>query len=421
MSKLPLIAFGLAAAALAGGIVAGLAVAHSDQSVKVESVAEYLKRNNLTPDARIAEERLPKAEVVGSTEHNFGHLAYQDEIKIKFEIKNTGGSELRIEKAGVSCGKCVSLQIPQKDLPPGVRLAPEAIEHAMLVEPGATAPIYVWFSQKNKEYEPEIAQTATVRTSDPRNRVIEFRITGKITKSYRVIAPRFTLGDITAGSGYESKLGVFGYGPEPLKIENVEFITDATDEDFKIRVEPMSKEEVDAELGATSGYNLVLTAVRPPVGRISHRLRMVVSNGDPPTMEIPIEGNVVGRIQVRCLNTNPRIRFFSGANVLDWSTVSGKEGAEMKFEIRARMKEGDAPLEYKIKEIHPSDLLQAEIGESRMTETAQVTELIVRIPPGSPPANYRSTNVTAKPSRIVIETNDPVTPEVVIGFRFGVE
>ncbi len=420
MSRLPLIATVLAILAIAVGIFSGLQVVKAERSSKIQTIDEYMKEHNLTPKTEIVDANLPKPEVIGDLEHNFGHIGYQEVIRIEFKIKNVGGSELRIDQGEVSCGKCTVIEVPKDNLPEGVKPAPESTGRSLLIAPGATASVFVAFTQKNKEYVPQVSEWARFHTSDPRQKEIEFRIAGKITKTYRLKANQFSLGSLTIGHGLESRLGVFGYGVEPLRIDRVEFLSEVKESEFTAKIEPMPTEEVQAEEGATSGFNIVLTALNPPLGKISQALRLHVANADPPTVDIPVEGTVVGNIQIiragaSSANWSPSL------NYLDWSTVDGKTGAEVNLMIRARMKQSDPLIEFRIKEIFPSDLLEAEFGESKRTENAQTVPLTIRIPPGSKPANYRSLSVDSKPARIVIETNDPVTKEIVIGVRFGIE
>lgn len=420
MKKLPLIAVVLAIIAVSTGVVSALQVVKAERASKIQTIEQYMKERNLTVKTEIVDANLPKPEVVGDLEHNFGHIGYQETIRIEFKIKNVGGSELRIDRGEVSCGKCTAIEVPKDNLPPGVKPAPEALGSSLLVAPGATASVFVAFTQKNKEYVPQVSEWARFRTSDPRHKEIEFRIAGKITKAYRLKANQFNLGSLTVGHSLESRIGIFGYGVEPLKLDRIEFLSEVKESEFTAKIEPMPTEEVQAEEGATSGFNIVLIALNPPLGKINHSLRLHVSNAEPPTVDIPIVGSVVGNIQVIKIGESPA-SWLPSANYLDWSTVDGKTGAEVNLMIRAKMKPSDPFIEFKVKEIYPSDLLAAELGESKRTENAQTVPLKIRIPPGSKPANFRSLSVDSKPAKIVIETNDPVTKEIVIGVRFGIE
>jgi hypothetical protein len=421
MPKLPFIAVILAIVAIALGVGLGFQTANAELKDKVQFAAEYLEKNGIAVDPEHVEERLPKVEIVGEAEQDFGHIGYEDTIRREFQIKNSGKGELRVDAGEVSCGQCTWIEIPHENLPEGVRNAPEDKEGALLIAPGATATVFVHFTQKKKEYTPQVSEWANFRTSDPRNRIVEFRIKGRITKAYRLTSDRFHLAQITIGNGVESRLGVFGYGAEPLQIDKVEFLTEVKDSEFTAKIEPMPDEEVKAEAGATSGFDVVLTGYAPPLGKISHMLRLHVANAEPKTVDIPVGGNVVGNIQLIKIGDNPRVNWLQAENYLDWSVVDGKTGDEIMLRIRAKTKPTDPPIEFKIKSVYPSDSLEAELGESTRLDNAQAVPLKIRIPPGSKPANYRSLSVDSKPARIVIETNDPVTREIVVGVRFGIE
>jgi hypothetical protein len=178
---------------------------------------------------------------------------------------------------------------------------------------------------------------------------------------------------------------------------------------------------VKAEAGATSGFNIVFTAHQPPMGKIDHRLRLQIAHAEPHSVEIPVFGNVVSRIQVILATPNPRAKWLANATYLDWSVIDGKVGDEVTLHLRAKVKAQESPLEFKIKEIFPGDVIKAELGEMKRTESVQIVPIKIRIPAGSKPVNYRSLMVDNKQAKIVIETNDPIAREIVIGLRFGIE
>lgn len=422
MYKLPLTAAVLTLVASIAGVVLGLQWVEAERkSDLLPTVAQHLKKHNITPDEVFVLEKLPKAEVIGEVEKSFNHIGYLETTRVEFKIKNGGGSDLRIDnRREVSCGQCTWLEIPTSNFPPGVKNAPES-QDSLIVAPGATASVFVGFTQKKKAYTPHVSEWAKIHLNDPTLKEIELRINGNITKAYRLTNDKFALADVTVGQSHESRIGVFGYNAEnPLKLDKIEFSTEVRESDFTVRLEPMAEEKVKAEPGAVNGYDIVLTTVKPPLARIAHQLRLHVANAEPPIVDIPIEGRVVGNIQFIGQFANPRIKWITGHNYLDLGLVDGKAGEEVTLKILAKIP-ADAPfIEFKIKEIDP-DFVQAEIGESTRTSNAQMVPVKIRIPPGSKPANFRSLSVDAKPARIVLETNDPVTPEVVIGLRFGIE
>jgi hypothetical protein len=158
------------------------------------------------------------------------------------------------------------------------------------------------------------------------------------------------------------------------------------------------------------------------MGKIDHRLRLQIANAEPHAVEIPVIGNVVSKIQVVQASPNPRVKWIANATYLDWSVVDGKVGDEVALHIRAKVKAQEPPLEFKMKEIFPSDVIKAEFGETIRTENVQIVPIKIRIPAGSKPVNYRSLQVDGnKPAKIIIQTSDSITREIVIGLRFGIE
>lgn len=421
MFRLPLVAAALSVIATVAGVVLGIQSVKLERKTNLQTVDDYRKQNNIKPSETIVLAKMPKAEVVGEVEKDFGHIGYHDTKRIEFQIKNVGGSDLRIDNRGdVSCGQCTWLEIPTSNFPPGVKNPPETRE-SLIVAPGAVASVFVGFTQKKKAYTPRVSEWAKIHLNDPLLKNIELRINGSITKAYRLTNDKFPLADITVGQGHESRIGVFGFNAEkPLKLDKIEFLTEVRDSDFTVRIEPMPEEKVKAEPGAINGYEVVLTAVKPPLGRISHQMRLHVANAEPPTVDLEITGNVIGNIDFVPIISNPRARWIRGPNFLDWGVVDGKTGDEVTLRIRAKMPADSPFIEFRVKEIYPN-FVEAEIGEATRESNAQVVPLKIRIPPGTEAVNFRSLSLDAKPARIVIETNDLSTPEIVVGLRFGVE
>jgi hypothetical protein len=421
MFKLPLIAAVLSILAALLGVFLGIQTVKLERKSNLQTVAEWRLANNVKPDVQVVRDKLPKAEIIGEVSKDFGHIGYQDTTRVKYQIKNVGGSDLRIDYRGnVSCGLCTWLEIPTSDFPEGVKNAPES-QTSLIVAPGATATVSVGYTPKNKSYTPRISEWAKIHLNDPELKDVELTITGSVTKAYRLTNDKFALADLTVGHAHESRVGVFGFNSEkPLKLDKVEFLTEVRETDFTVRIEPMPEELVKAEPGAVNGYEIILTAVKPPLGRIAHQLRLHVANAEPPTVDLDITGNVIGNIEFVLLSANPNIKWIRGPNFLDWGVVDGKKGDEVTMHIRAKMPADSPFIKFKVKETYPT-FIQAEIGESTRGSNAQVAPLKIRIPPGAEPVNFRSLSVNSKAAQVVLETDDPSKPEIVVGLRFGVE
>ena len=106
--------------------------------------------------------------------------------------------------------------------------------------------------------------------------------------------------------------------------------------------------------------------------------------------------------------------------MLELGIISSRQGAQKKLMIIARGPQHNE-VKFKVTEIMP-DWLQVDFGPTREINNGAATRtpLTIRIPKGSPPANYLGPDETQF-GKIVIETNHPEEPELQILVRFAVE
>jgi hypothetical protein len=220
---------------------------------------------------------------------------------------------------------------------------------------------------------------------------------------------------VTAGEPATTSVDLFSYVPTPLKITSHECLEANTAGQFDVKVEPMKPDVLAKESGAKSGVQVVLT-VKPglPVGTFKQTIRLNTSLAGADQYSLPIRGTVVSDLAVVGRDWNDE------QSVLTIGTVSTKEDVSRTLILIARGPFRDQ-VKFKVAEVWP-DLLKVELPLPQVAAGQGLRQqpIVIRIPQGTPPANYLGTE-TSKSGRVLLETNHPRAPKVLIRVRFAVE
>jgi hypothetical protein len=129
---------------------------------------------------------------------------------------------------------------------------------------------------------------------------------------------------------------------------------------------------------------------------------------------LPVRGNVVSDLAVVGGNWDEE------HSLLTIGTVSAREDTSRRLILIARGPFRDQ-VKLKVAEVSP-ELLKVELGPPTAAAGQRLRQLpiVVRIPKGTPPAAYLGSE-TAKAGRILLETNHPRAPRVLIRVSFAVE
>jgi len=334
--------------------------------------------------------------VVGQTEFDFGSMDVDDSCEHAFVFRNEGTGVLRLVAGPTSCG-CTVSEIERPELAPGQ----------------STRVIVRWNAGgKVGVYE----QTAVVETNDPRWPRVELRVRGTITIAVGPERPKLVLSTVVATEETTAEMRVFGYVDTPLEILDYELADPSTADYFQLDWEPLGADELADVPKARSGVRLRVT-IKPGLfeGPFRQTIRLHTNVPSKPVVSIPVEGRVVGEIDV----VGPGWDAESRSLVL--GTVAGDEGIERRLWLIAR---GPARhrVRFEVAEVDPPQL-QVEVQADRVREVNRgrsvQTPMVVRIPPGTRAMN-RLGGAQAEPGRIVLRTNHPKLPELRIPVRFAV-
>jgi len=152
-----------------------------------------------------------------------------------------------------------------------------------------------------------------------------------------------------------------------------------------------------------------------PLGRVRQTVRVKTGLEEPAAVEIPVDLTVSSDVTIVCLKPNV---WDDDNNILSLGTVDGKAGAEETLLIHFFGEDREQTTIQRV-QVEPEGLLVAEVGEKQTKPNAVVFPLTVKIPAGSPDADY-SGSKRAKAGRITIDTTHAHAREIRIFVRFQI-
>ena len=339
----------------------------------------------------------PKVVVDGET-YDFGVMDSGDSGSHDFLFTNEGGAALSLEEGESTC-KCTGVEMEK----------PEVL-------PGETVKVTVKWTGKGS-FGP-FTHGVTITTNDPNWPQVGLTITGRVTAAVRAAPGELVFSRITAGETVSATAKIFGYLPDPMEISGYEFENPDTAEHFGVTFVPLASDQVEEEPEATAGYHVEVT-VNPglPAGPFRQTILFKTSLEKHPTVGLPVKGMIGSEISVVARGWSEE------HGVLTIGTVNSLEGEErtLLLVIRGPHRKD---IQFKLIEVFP-DIF--EVDEEALGRTVEMssgvvnqTQLKIRIPPGSRPANHLGTD-QGRLGRITIGTTHPDVPQLTIYIRFAVE
>lgn len=337
----------------------------------------------------------PRVEVV-EIDHDFGvveRFTWRDHL---FTIKNVGTAPLELAAGEVTCQKCTFLgDIPKPTLQPGEETQVVVRYHAI------------------DDVHDEFRQGATILTNDPLRRQVRLSIFGKLVGSYELIPEKLSFGSI--GGAVRTVEGrLLSRLDEPIEVLSYRLGEPETAPFFDVEIVALSAEEL-AERTAKSG-KLIRVTNKPglPQGHLQgQKLELTTNLPNNSVIELPILAVVEGDIAVLGKGWQ------SAGKYLDWGLIQSASGgrAELKLVVRGEHRQH---VRFEVASVDP-EFLSVSIGEPvAMGATAYKTDLILAVPPGTPPIN-RLGHADAKSAQIVLNVTHPQTKQFTIQVNFAVQ
>ena len=256
-------------------------------------------------------------------------------------------------------------------------------------------------------------QTASILTNDPRQPRLELSVEGEVTEATGLYPPDFTFDKITAGDAKSADVYVMAMAQDDLKVTNPELSNTETRQFFDVKVEPIDPKSLPNPQGESGRprtahleARVAIGAVRSMAGRVDQhsRRRADQDSGRGPRgrqhqhLRPDVERRP-GRVAA-----GPREKFRRRESAADGGD-SRRRCGNVKLSVAS---------------VDPPEL-RAKLGEPKKVKDSLVhVPLEIEIPPGTPPMARLDIDQHDE-ARVVLKTNQPGIPEMVLGVRFAVE
>lgn len=338
---------------------------------------------------------LPKVVVVGSDTYNFGFMEQDSKGSHSFEIRNEGDAPLKLAKGSTTC-KCTLSNLADDQ-----------------VEPGKSAKVELEWSASS---DGPFRHSATIRTNDPRRHYVTLTIEGHVSRSHKVAPLELVFSSISVGDGATGKVHLYSFESDKLAIKDHEFADSATAEYFDLRTEEMPAEQVAKEEGAKAG-KILNVVVKPglPLGPFRQRIRLTLDLPGEPTVDLPLEGSVVGDISI----VGPR-EWDYDHNLLNLGAIQSDRGGQSQGMHLLVKGEHRDKVNLRVRSIHPS-FLEIRFDKPQPVPGEDVLKIpfTIVVPADAPAAKHNGT--LARFGKIELDTGHPTTPRLRMYVNFTVE
>lgn len=340
---------------------------------------------------------LPRAVVVGSDTHNFGHMELDTKGRHTFEIRNDGNADLTLAKGTTTC-KCTLSNLDHDRLAPG-KSAKVELE---------------WTALPSGHFR----HSATIRTNDPRRPNIELSVEGQVSHSFELRPYELVFtSPITVGEGARGSVNLWSFEKDKFEITSHQFAQSATAEYFDVQVSEMPAEMLRGEEGAKSG-KIITVVVKPglPLGTIEQKIRLETTLPGEPAVTIPIQGRVIGDITV----VGPP-RWVEEQSLLVLGSVKQGKGIKssgMQLIVKGPKRD---QLDLKVLSVTP-DFLKIHFDKAEPIPGEEVVRVpfTVEVPPDAPIGEHNG-RLGGPMAHIELKTGHPSTPKLNLYVSFAVE
>jgi hypothetical protein len=340
---------------------------------------------------------LPRAVVVGSDTHNFGHMELDTKGRHTFEIRNDGNADLTLAKGTTTC-KCTLSNLDHDRLAPG-KSAKVELE---------------WTALPSGHFR----HSATIRTNDPRRPNIELSVEGQVSHSFELRPYELVFtSPITVGEGARGSVNLLSFEKNKFEITSHQFAESATAEYFEVQVSEMPAAMLRGEEGAKSG-KIITLVVKPglPLGPIEQKIRLETTLPGEPAITIPIQGRVIGDITV----VGPP-RWVEEQSLLVLGSVKQGKGIKssgMQLIVKGPKRD---QLDLKVLSVTP-DFLKIHFDKAEPIPGEEVVRVpfTVEVPPNAPIGEHNG-RLGGPMAHIELNTGHPSTPKLNLYVSFAVE
>jgi hypothetical protein len=243
--------------------------------------------------------------------------------------------------------------------------------------------------------------SAKIRTNDPKNRVIELVVHGRVDLRFKVTpGDVWEVGELSRTEPTKFTGYVYSSVVEQFAIKSVTH----DEKKLKITPEPMTAEELK-ERDATSGYAIhVEIPPTVPVGTFAENVVLMTDDESQKELPVQVHGRMNGPIEF----LGPAYR--AETSMLLFGEFPADKGKEVTLSLFVRNFEGDLEL---LGVDPPSDRVQFELKKlEKLAGSTQRYQLKVRVLPG-PPINL----LREPPLKFNLRFNHPEAENVSLDVR----
>jgi hypothetical protein len=332
--------------------------------------------------------------VENGLEHDFEVMDVKAKGTHVFRFRNEGDAPLDLDAGPTSCS-CAFADFSEKT-----------------VEPGEATDVTLKWEAKGASQ--EFLQTADILTNDPDRPVVRLTVRGWITQRLRATPEGVNFGGMSSDRGAGAQFDLFGYYEDRFEIVDYQWTNREIEEFFSVRTEPLLPAGIADEPHAKYGLRVFVT-VKPglPLGRFSQTIQLTTDLADAPPVEVSFEGSVTGDVSVFASS-----EVWNG-HLLKMGVVKTTEEKTVRLFVLVRGPHREG-FELEVVRVVP-DVLRVEVEPAKSISDLVVKHpLVVTLPRGSRPVSCLGSEQGAH-GEIVLKTNHPQAPEIVVVVSFAVE
>jgi len=358
----------------------------------------------------IPPEQMPKLEVVGGEQFDFGVMEPGSEGKHSFVVRNVGTAPLELKVTGSTC-KCTVGSLKQSSL-----------------EPGAQTEIdLTWVTKSSGE---EFGQSAILKTNDPSRGELNLVIRGRVISSMTMVPRSFSFGEVESGESIVLESFVFSFNKTPIVAVKQSY----SDPEIMGRSK-FVVEEVSVESTGNREYKTAIQAfkvrieIAPGIRQGPLRDNFVFSFAPKSAVDadgkfdedaliqfnVETSGRIVGPIT---LLENRRVFNGDDGYIYTMGEVDPKSDTPYRANIMLRGPKRNS-IQLSIVDVQPKGILRAELGEPIGRSATIVVPLTLSIDPSAEPID-RMGRGNEDHGTVSIETNDPTMSPLKLKVRFQV-
>lgn len=238
-----------------------------------------------------------------------------------------------------------------------------------------------------------------------------------MTDPIRALPDELVVGNISSNTGSEAEFRLYGFRSEQMDVLETIWENPETAACFDVSYEPLAKQDVEKEKGATCGL-LAKVTIKPglPLGPINQTIRLRAKLDKEAVAVVPVKGRTLADIRIA---SSPE--FDSNRNLLSFGVLKPSNAAKAVLRLYVTGPHRHET-QLSIGELDPSDYFKVDIGPPKELNNGKAVQFLVtvEIPAGRAPIN-RTGAEEAGWGRVVLKTTHPQTKQVPIRVKFSVE